>query len=89
MSIRILIDAGAHILELDNKGFVHKWMDIDHSAPAAVYFDASSKPWVVDRSKNEVPLLAWPFAGNLEGCLVYLDEAHTRGTDLKFPPFAK
>lgn len=89
MSIRILIDAGAHILELDNKGFVHKWMEIDHSAPAAVYFDASSKPWVVDRSKNEVPLLAWPFAGNLEGCLVYLDEAHTRGTDLKFPPFAK
>ncbi|RAQ59819.1 hypothetical protein COH20_002093 [Aspergillus flavus] len=89
MSIRILIDAGAHILELDNKGFVHKWMEIDYSAPAAVYFDASSKPWVVDRSKNEVPLLASPFAGNLEGCLVYLDEAHTRGTDLKFPPFAK
>ncbi|KAB8269441.1 hypothetical protein BDV30DRAFT_251350 [Aspergillus minisclerotigenes] len=79
MSIRILIDAGAHILELDNKGFVHKWMEIDHSAPAAVYFDASSKPWVVDRSKNEVPLLASPFA----------DEAHTRGTDLKFSPFAK
>ncbi|KAE8322528.1 hypothetical protein BDV39DRAFT_209670 [Aspergillus sergii] len=89
MSIRILIDAGAHILELDNKGFVEKWMEIDYGAPAAVYFDASSKPWVVDRNKNEVPLLASPFAGNLEGCLVYLDEAHTRGTDLKFPPLAK
>ncbi|KAE8369244.1 hypothetical protein BDV27DRAFT_153320 [Aspergillus caelatus] len=89
MRIRILIDAGAHILELDNKSFVRKWMEIDHRAPAAVYFDESSKPWVVDRNNKEVPLLASPFAGNLDGCLVYLDEAHTRGTDLKFPPLAK
>ncbi|KAE8384199.1 hypothetical protein BDV23DRAFT_189450 [Aspergillus alliaceus] len=89
MGIRILIDAGAHILELDNKGFVRKWMEIDYGAPAAVYFDTGSKPWVVDRNNKEVPLLASPFAGNLEDCLVYLDEAHTRGTDLKFPPFAK
>jgi hypothetical protein len=29
--------------------------------------------------------LASPYADDLSKCLVYLDEAHTRGTDLKFP----
>jgi hypothetical protein len=32
--------------------------------------------------------LASTFADDLSECLVYLDEAHTRGTDLKLPPRA-
>lgn len=36
-----------------------------------------------------VPLLATPFIDNMENCLVYLDEAHTRGTDLKLPAEAR
>ncbi|KAF2837133.1 hypothetical protein M501DRAFT_986928 [Patellaria atrata CBS 101060] len=35
--------------------------------------------------KAKVPLLATPFAENLDACLVYLDQAHTRGTDLRLP----
>lgn len=36
-----------------------------------------------------MPLLASPFASDLKDCLVYIDEAHTRGTDLKLPLSAK
>jgi hypothetical protein len=28
-----------------------------------------------------------PFAEQLDQCLVFLDEAHTRGTDLKLPTY--
>lgn len=36
-----------------------------------------------------VPLLATPFAENLDECLVYIDEAHTCGIDLKLPQNAR
>ena len=85
MGIRMLIDAGAQILELDNMALVKAWLKIDHEAHAAVFFDENNKPWVLYRNMDRVPLLASPFADNLENCLVYLDEAHTRGTDLKMP----
>ena len=86
MRIRVLIDAGASILEMDNRTLVQKWLRIDSAAPAALYFDNASKPWILGRNSREpIPLLASTFADNLHNCLVYLDEAHTRGTDLKFP----
>lgn len=88
MEIRILIDTGAHILEMDNKSLVKAWLDKDHEALAAVYFDMD-KAWVLHRNGKRVPLLASPFADNLEKCLVYLDEAHTRGTDLIMPVFVR
>ena len=85
MEIRILIDAGAQILEMDNFNLVKEWLTVCPEAPAAVYFDAENKPFVLYRKGHQVPLLASPFADNLGDCLVYLDEAHTRGTDLKMP----
>jgi hypothetical protein len=88
MKIRILIDAGAQILEMDNLSLVKEWLDVDYEAPAAVYFDTDNKPFVLYRNGHKVPLLASPFADNLGECLVYLDEAHTRGTDLKMEPQA-
>lgn len=39
--------------------------------------------------RKKVPLVATPFADNLAQCLVFLDEAHCRGTDLKLPQSAK
>ncbi|RYP59008.1 hypothetical protein DL769_008717 [Monosporascus sp. CRB-8-3] len=90
MGIRILIDAGAYILEMDNRNLVKAWLGIDTQAKAAVFFGADNRAWVQYRGvKEEVPLLATPFADSLEECLVYLDEAHTRGVDLKLPPNAR
>ena len=85
MKIRILIDAGAQILEMDNLSLARAWLIIDHKAPAAVYFNAENKPYVLYRRGSGIPLSASPFATNLADCLVYLDQAHTRGTDLRLP----
>ncbi|KAJ4350053.1 uncharacterized protein N0V89_008674 [Didymosphaeria variabile] len=87
--IRILIDAGAQILEHDNLGLAKAWLKIDGEATAAVYFDDEHRPWVLYRTGKRVPLLATPFAESLEDCVVYLDESHCRGTDLKLPPSAR
>lgn len=85
--IRVIIDAGACILEMDNMSLAKAWLDIDTKAQGAVYFGTNdNRAWVQYRGgKEPVPLLATPFADNLEQCLVYLDEAHTRGVDLKLP----
>jgi hypothetical protein len=87
--IRMLIDAGAQILEMDNLSLVKAWLKVDHEAPAAVYFNTENKPFVFYRHGSQIPLLASPFADNLGHCLVYLDQAHTRGTDLKMPAGAR
>ncbi|KAI1458353.1 hypothetical protein F4805DRAFT_456984 [Annulohypoxylon moriforme] len=86
-NIRILIDAGAYVLEMDNKTLAEKWLWIDNEAKAAVYFGKDSKAWVHYKgdAKSDVPLIATPFVDDLSECVVYLDEAHTRGVDLKFP----
>ena len=89
LNIRMLIDAGAQILEMDNLSLAREWLKVDHEAPAAVYFNADNKPVVLYRQGHEIPLLASPFATDLGDCLVYLDEAHTRGTDLKMPACAR
>jgi len=81
--IRVIIDAGAQVLEMDNEGLVRAWLRVDTEASAAVWFQKDDKPWVCYRDGRLQPLFASPFASNLEGCLVYFDEAHTRGTDLK------
>ncbi|KAH0566486.1 hypothetical protein GP486_000104 [Trichoglossum hirsutum] len=90
LEIRILIDAGAFILEMDNYSLVNAWLNIDKRAKGAVYFGADNRAWVQYRGgKKAVPLLATPFAENLDEFLVYLDEAHTRGIDLKLPQHAR
>ncbi|KIX98277.1 uncharacterized protein Z520_05578 [Fonsecaea multimorphosa CBS 102226] len=87
--IRILIDSGAIILEMTNATLAKIWLDIDIEATAAVFFDDDNKATVLYRSGRKIPFLASPFADDLSGCLVYLDESHTRGTDMKFPPHAR
>jgi hypothetical protein len=88
--IRILIDAGAYVLERDNQDLAKEWLSKDTQAKAAVYFGVDNRAWVRYRiSDKRVPLIATPFADSLDECLVYLDEAHTRGVDLKLPTFAR
>ncbi|KAJ8110852.1 hypothetical protein OPT61_g6407 [Boeremia exigua] len=88
-SIRILIDAGAQILEHSNRDFAKAWLDEDNEAAAAVYFDDDHRAWVLYRTGNCTPLLASPFADSLDRCIVYMDESHCRGTDLKLPVSGK
>ncbi|KAH8698926.1 hypothetical protein BGW36DRAFT_406791 [Talaromyces proteolyticus] len=68
--IRILIDAGAFILEMGNRALVKAWLDEDR-AQAAVYFGLDNKPWVQYQTGKTVPLIATPFVDNMENCLIY------------------
>jgi len=83
--IRMLLDAGAQILEFDNLNLVKTWLSVETEAEAAVYFDEDDKARVLTRDGRSQPLVASPYNDNLGACVVYLDEAHTRGTDLKMP----
>ncbi|KAL2041871.1 hypothetical protein N7G274_005656 [Stereocaulon virgatum] len=87
--IRMLLDAGAQILELDNVSLAQVWLQVDYEAEAAVYFGEDGRARVIYRDGKIQPLAGSPFLNNLSSCLVYLDEAHTRGVDLKMPRDAK
>ncbi|KAL8728585.1 MAG: hypothetical protein Q9166_005318 [cf. Caloplaca sp. 2 TL-2023] len=86
--IRMLLDAGAQVLEHDNIALAKAWLVVDTEAEAAVFFGEDERARVVYRDGKAQPLAASPFLDNLGACVVYLDEAHTRGVDLKMPPQA-
>jgi hypothetical protein len=85
--IRVILDVGAQVLELRNEDVAKKWLALVSAsdAQAAIYFDDHNDLYVVSRSGLKEPLLISPYAKQMDRCLVYLDEAHTRGTDLKMP----
>lgn len=90
--IMVLIDAGAYILEMGNRDLARLWLDVyKKKAQAAVYFRADNSAWVTfkDPAKQDAPLLATRLANDLKDCVVYFDEAHTRGVDLKLPENAR
>ncbi|PVI05946.1 hypothetical protein DM02DRAFT_650244 [Periconia macrospinosa] len=81
---RVIIDVGAQILELGNNEVAEAWLKINHEAKAVVYFE-DQQLVVRDRRGRIEPLQTSAFSTERGDCLVYLDEAHTRGTDLKLP----
>jgi len=87
--IRVLLDAGAQILEMSNELVAKIWLGIDGTAPAALYFDNHDVAMVRYRQGTTIPLLVSPFAEDLSEVLVYIDESHCRGTDLMLPDNAR
>ncbi|TFA98909.1 hypothetical protein CCMA1212_009268 [Trichoderma ghanense] len=86
---RVILDVGAQIIELDNLQFAQRWLDSNQdklTVQAVVFFNDADELTVIDRSGKTEPLQLSPFASQLDQCLVFLDEAHTRGTDLRLPP---
>jgi hypothetical protein len=84
--IRVLLDVGAQMLELQNKDLARHWLSLRPDLLAAVFFNDSDHLTVLTQSGSLEPFVSSPFNRQLEKCLVYLDDAHTRGTDLKLPP---
>jgi hypothetical protein len=84
---RVLLDVGAQILELDNQGVVELWLEVDcrPEIEAAVFVDSKDDLRVLRRDGTVELLVSSPYLEQLGQCVVYLDEAHTRGTDLKLP----
>lgn len=86
-STKVILDVGAQVLELSNLEVAKTWlaMVLDDHARAVVFVDDQHNICVVDRSGRVEALQTSPFAQKMDACLVFLDEAHTRGIDLKLP----
>ncbi|KDQ56358.1 hypothetical protein JAAARDRAFT_132396 [Jaapia argillacea MUCL 33604] len=83
--IRVLLDVGAQILDMRNVEFVTCWLRLRSDVPAAIFFDENDNLAVVTQDGRTESFITSSFNSQLDKCLVYLDDAHTRGTDLKLP----
>jgi hypothetical protein len=84
--VQVILDVGAQILELDNLEVAKAWLqDSNDGKEAAVFVNESDELCVVDRQDRVDLLQTSPYFSRLDACLVFLDESHTRGTDLKLP----
>ncbi|KAL7275320.1 hypothetical protein RUND412_001745 [Rhizina undulata] len=85
--IQVLLDVGAQVLELQNQEVAKYWLSITpkSDAQAVLFFNESDELMVLSRDGSTESLMISPFAKQMDQCLVYLDDAHTRGTDLKLP----
>jgi hypothetical protein len=83
--IRVLLDVGAQILDSSNLQVATAWLDISRVAAGAVYFDENDELAVLTRNGRTQLLSSSPLSQRLDRCVVYLDHAHTRGTDIKLP----
>lgn len=89
--LRVILDVGAQILELTNAQVAKTWLQMVHardkSVQAAIYFDDHEEIMVLDTRGTAEPFRTSSYLDQLDVCLVFLDEAHTRGTDLKLPDY--
>ncbi|KAG1853151.1 hypothetical protein DFJ58DRAFT_883919 [Suillus subalutaceus] len=83
--VRVLLDVGAQMLELKNQELAETWLRAKRDAQAAVFVNDDDEIVVVSRDGTVEPLVSSPFAQQLDQCVIYLDDAHTRGTDVKLP----
>ncbi|KAL8784896.1 MAG: hypothetical protein Q9213_003709 [Squamulea squamosa] len=87
--VRVLIDVGAQILDLTNDQVIVQWLALNPDVAAGVYFDTADYAMVMARSGKVERLASSAFLDRMEQCVIYLDEVHTRGTDLKLPHTAR
>ncbi|ODM90627.1 hypothetical protein Ocin01_16055, partial [Orchesella cincta] len=89
--LKVLIDAGAIMLDLGNEAIAQRWLDLDHTIEGIVYFTSGNELVIKTRSESkesggrDTPLKLSSYRDQLQNCAVYLDDYHTRGTDLKLP----
>ncbi|KAF9894293.1 hypothetical protein FE257_007796 [Aspergillus nanangensis] len=83
--VRVIIDVGAQILESSNHSIAEYWLSVTPTAEGAIYFDENDEAVVVDCEGHIERLFASPFRHRMDTCLVFMDQQHTRGVDLKLP----
>ena len=84
-SIKLLLDVGALMLELSNDQVIKEWLKLRPEIEAGVFFNEKNDLMVLNRKGKIISFEMSPYRRNLEQCVIYLDDAHTRGTDLKIP----
>ncbi|KAF3308478.1 hypothetical protein TWF173_001179 [Orbilia oligospora] len=85
--VQVLLDVGAQLLELDNHEVARTWLGIDTSSEVrgVVFFGQNDQLLVMKRDGIIELLVSSELSEQLDSVLVFLDEAHTRGVDLRLP----
>jgi hypothetical protein len=83
--IRVLLDVGAQMLELQNDQLARYWLSLRPDISAAIFFNYADHLTVMTPDGTVESFISSPFSRQLDKCIVYLDDAHTRGTDLELP----
>ncbi|KAH7118310.1 hypothetical protein EDB81DRAFT_667818 [Dactylonectria macrodidyma] len=86
--VQVILDVGAQILELTNIQIAERWLkmlQVGQEKEAVVFFNDHDELCVIDRKGHVEQLHISPYSRHLDVCLVFLGQAHTRGTDLKLP----
>jgi hypothetical protein len=85
---RVILDVGAQIIDLANEEVAKSWLHLARDKTeiqGVVFCSDNDELSVLDRQGHVERLQTSPFAKHLDACLVFLDEAHTRGIDLRLP----
>lgn len=82
--ITVLLDVGALMLDYSNSELARRWLHRRPEAKAIIFF-VEDEISVMPRDGTVEPFTSSPYSQRLGECLVYLDDEHTRGTDLKLP----
>lgn len=83
--VRVLLDVGAQMLDMNNWQVVDYWLKLRKDVNAAIFFDEFDIPQVLTQDGRIEAYATSSFNRQIAGCVIYLDDAHTRGTDLPFP----
>ena len=83
--VSVLIDCGAFLTGLSNRQVAEACLGMNAlDCKAVIFFGDDGKTRVLDRQGREFMLAKSPLQPADEGVFTYLDDQHTRGTDLQF-----
>ena len=85
--VSVLIDCGALLTGMSNREVAEAALLLCDRFLAAIYFNDENQVLVLDKDGRETPLSKSPLQPS-DPCFTYLDDKHTRGTDLRFARFA-
>ena len=81
--VSVLIDCGALLAGMSNREVAEAALFLRDRFLAAIYFNDENQVLVLDKDGKETPLSKSPLQPS-HPCFTYLDDRHTRGTDLRF-----
>ena len=83
--VRVLLDVGAQMLDMQSTEIVSSWLSLSNDIEAIVFFDDQDKLVIMSQDGVIESFDSSQFSQKLDVCAVYLDDTHTRGTDLNLP----
>ncbi len=85
--INVLLDVGALMVRLSNRQVALNWLNLTNDEiEAVVFFQNNDLVVMMKNTINEINSFETSaYRNNLKKCLIYLDDIHTRGTDIKIP----